>query len=370
MSGASATPLEGILRAEIAERGPISLARYMDLCLAHPEHGYYRRQNPIGAAGDFTTAPEISQIFGELIGLWLAQVWRDQGAPSPAALVELGPGRGALMADALRVIARVAPDFYGAAQLFLVETSPVLRQAQAAALEPHQPRWLDAIEDAPDGPIYLIANEFFDALPIRRFAVLDGAWREQQVTIAQDRLAFAFGDPLDLAAEAGAEAAAVAARHDLGSVETCPGGAAIAGTIAERIGRHGGAALIVDYGYGAAAFAQSAGADTLQALRDHRPADPLASPGLADLTAHVDFSALAAAAAPFAAAYGPLAQGSLLRRLGAEARAAALAAKTPAKADSVAAGLHRLTHPKEMGSLFKALALTPKGAPPPPAFED
>lgn len=388
-----ADPLLALIRDEIASTGPISLARYMALCLGHPKYGYYRRADPLGAAGDFTTAPEVSQIFGELIGLWLAQCWRDQGAPTPAALVELGPGRATLMADALRAIDRAAPDFAAAARLYLVETSPPLRARQAAALAARggaaAPTWLERFDAAPDSPLFLVANEFFDALPIHRFRRgADGVWRERTVALEPPRSpddgridGLAWDDrPVDLetAAGGGPETARRVEALGLASIETCPLGQAIASEIGARLGARGGAALIVDYGYDDAMAGAAGGVDTLQAVQRHAYADPLATPGAADLTAHVDFSALAAAATAGnsgggssgdgATAYGPLAQGSFLRRLGAEARAAGLARRAPSEAEAIAAGLHRLTHPKEMGTLFKALALAPATAPRPAAF--
>jgi SAM-dependent MidA family methyltransferase len=275
------TPLAAILRRRIAQAGPMPLSEYMALCLSHPEHGYYMGRDPLGAAGDFTTAPEISQMFGELIGLWLAQVWRDMGAPGRVVLAELGPGRGTLMADALRAAGRV-PGFLAAAEPWLVETSPALRARQAEALEGRGAQWAESPEALPSGPLLLVANEFFDALPIRQVVRSGGAWRERVVGLEGDRLVLGLGPAVPWQAE-GAEGAVR---------EVCAAGEAAARAIGARLAASGGAALIVDYGY---LQAPPEGGDTFQALRGHAYADPLAAPGEADLTAHVDFAALARA---------------------------------------------------------------------------
>ncbi|WP_340107677.1 class I SAM-dependent methyltransferase [Pikeienuella sp. HZG-20] len=348
------TPLGALIRRQIAATGPMTLHDYMALCLAHPEHGYYMTRDPLGAKGDFTTAPEISQMFGEMIGLALAQTWLDAGAPAPARLVELGPGRGRLMADALRA-ARVAPGFAEAAEPWLVEISPALRAEQARLLP--GARWAERLEEVPEGPLFLIANEFFDALPVHQYEMTAKGWAERMVGLSEGRLILGLQpSPLPLGPA------------PLGAIrERNPAAEAAAAGIGARIARDGGAALIVDYGYGET---PPAGADTVQALRKHRFADPLDAPGEADLTAHVDFGALrAAATGAGAAASALIAQGDWLARLGIGARAAALAAARPDQAASVAAALHRLTDPGEMGTLFKALALFPPGGPPPPGFD-
>lgn len=345
------TPIEAMLRRRIAQTGPVTLHDYMALCLGHPEHGYYATRDPFGAAGDFTTAPEISQMFGELVGLALAQAWLDQGRPAPFRLVELGPGRGTLIADALRAAGAV-PGFRDAADLQLVETSPALRAEQAKRVSAH---WAERLEDTSEGPLFLIANEFFDALPIRQYLRRDGQWFERVVTVAEDRLAYGLARsalPLPAAPEGAVR-------------ERSPGGEAVAGLIGARIAREGGAALIIDYGY---AETPPLGGDTFQAVRAHGATDPLEAPGEADLTAHVDFAALAETARrEGAAATRPVGQGAWLARLGIGARAEALA-KT-AGAEPIASALHRLTDPADMGTLFKALAIHPAGAPPPPGFE-
>ena len=355
------TPLARQLRRQIAQAGPITLAEYMGRCLTDPEHGYYTGRDPLGAAGDFTTAPEISQLFGEMLGLCLAQAWADQGRPAPVTLAEPGPGRGTLMADILRA-GRAMPGFVEAARVVLVEASPALRARQAQTLEGRGARWADSLDALPEAPLFLVANEFFDALPIRQFVRDGAAWRERMVGLdAAGGLAFGLSVPAPLAALSGR--LADTAQGDV--VETCPAAGPAMAAIAGRVARHGGAAVIVDYGGW-----RSLG-DTLQAVRGHAPADPLDAPGLADLTAHVDFEALACAArAAGAAVTGPTPQGVLLERLGITARAQALAHGLSGPALDALAGAHRrLTHPDEMGSLFKALGVVPPGAPPLPGFD-
>lgn len=352
------TPVEAELRARIAARGPLGIDEFMAVALGHPEHGYYVARDPLGAAGDFTTAPEISQMFGELVGAWIAQAWVDRGAPGRFVLAELGPGRGTLMADALRA-ARAAPGFLDAADLWLVETSPVLRAAQARALGAFAPRWANRAEDLPPGPLFIVANEFFDALPVRQFRRADPGWQERRLGLAGDRLAFGYG-PVRVDADLDARFPLL---PDGVTVEVGAVGEAVARGLGARIAAVGGAALIVDYG------AWDGTGDTLQAARAHAAADPLDAPGLADLTAHVRFRALAEAAAP-ALAFGPAAQGDWLRRLGIAARAERLArGRPPAAAEAIAGQLRRLTDPAEMGTLFRVMALLPPGAPPPPGFE-
>jgi len=352
------TPLGAIFARQIAATGPMSLADYMAACLMHPEHGYYATRDPFGARGDFVTAPEISQMFGELTGLALAQCWLDQGAPAPFLLAEPGPGRGTLMADLLRAT-RGVPGFHDALRLHLVEASPALRKVQARTIGRDDITWHDSVETLPSGPLYLIANEFFDALPIRQFQRSETGWRERMVG----------ADAAGLAPGLGPEGARADLDHRLGDtrpgdiVETCAPATAIAADIGARIAAHGGAALIVDYGGW-----RSLG-DTFQAVADHAPTDPFAAPGLADLTAHVDFEALARAAAP--AAHTRLCpQGAFLARLGIAARAEALArGLSGAALEAHVAATHRLTGADEMGTLFKVLGLYPPGAAPPPGLE-
>lgn len=352
--------LATILGARIMAEGPISLADYMAECLLHPRHGYYATRDPLGAAGDFTTAPEISQIFGEMLALCLAQCWQDQGAPDPFILAEAGPGRGTLMADVLRTINAV-PGMRAAARLHLVEASVALRAVQTRTLAGAGATWHDRIDSLPDGPLYFVANEFFDALPIRQFTRHRDGWAETRVGLVADRLAPGLGPPLAVAALT--DRLADTAPGEI--VEICPALPALAGAIGSRIARFGGVALIVDYG------GWHSRGDTFQAVAGHRPADPFASPGAADLTAHVDFEALARAlAAAGARATAMTAQGVFLERLGITARARALAARlTGAALEAHVAAHRRLTHPAEMGRVFQAIACTPQGAPRPPGLD-
>ena len=358
-------PLGGLLRRLIREHGPIDIGRYMALALAHPEHGYYTNRDPLGSAGDFTTAPEISQLFGELVGLALAQSWLESGRPRPALLAELGPGRGTLMADALRA-ARVAPGFVEAVELHLVEAGPILRARQAELLRAHAPRWHASLQGVPEtAPLLLVANEFFDVLPLRQFVRSAGRWHERLVAVddADDTLRFTLAPhPAPPGWLDGAGPA-----PDGAVLEIAPAREALAQEIGRRLTAQGGLALVIDYGEAAS----DTFADTFQAVSGHRSADPLASPGEADLTAHVDFAALARAARlGGAVAYGPVEQGTLLRRLGLDLRLERLLrSATPAQAATLKAGAARLTAPEEMGRLFKALALTYPGAPVPPGFE-
>ncbi|MDK3017470.1 class I SAM-dependent methyltransferase [Pseudodonghicola flavimaris] len=349
------------LQARIHASGPMRLSDYMTDCLLHPDFGYYTTRDPLGAAGDFITAPEISQMFGELIGLCLAQVWMDQGRPDRFTLAELGPGRGTLMADLLRAT-RAVPGFHAAADLVLVEASPTLRQAQARALSDAAPRWIGEVTELPtDQPLYLVANEFFDALPIRQFLRDGDGWRERLVGLQDGALIFGLGPQADQPALAGR--LPDTSEGDL--VEHCEAAAPITAEIAARIAARGGAALIVDYGDWVSL------GDTLQALKGHQTADPLATPGEADLTAHVDFEVLATAARAAGAAHSRLTpQGVFLERLGITPRAQALARGLTGPAlDQLVAAHRRLTHPEEMGNLFKVLGLFPADCNAPPGLE-
>ena len=349
------TPLARLLQEMIATDGPMSLSHYMQLCLLHPTMGYYVTHDPLGADGDFTTAPEISQMFGELLGLCLAQGWQDQGADGPVNLVELGPGRGTLMRDVLRIAGPHLPQHH----VHLIEASPSLREVQRQTLGAGPVTWHDQLDQLPEGPLLLIANEFFDALPIRQFRRGTTGWHERRVTFENDR--FVIRETTE------APVAGLAHRLD----DTSPGQVVELNTqaqdvttqIAERIAAQGGLALFVDYGGW-----RSIG-DTFQAVADHRSVDPLAAPGQADLTAHVDFEAIADAAKPHCATSAMVTQGVLLERLGITPRAQALARNLSGDVlDTHIAAHRRLTHPDEMGDLFKALALYPQGAACPPGF--
>ena len=347
------TALAQILAARIRAHGPMSLADYMAECLLHPQHGYYTTQNPFGSSGDFITAPDISQMFGELLGLSLAQAWFDQGAPNPFTLAELGPGRGTLMADVLRAT-KAVPGFHAAMRVVLVEASPRLRATQAQALHGYRPLWADSVQDLPRHPLFLVANEFFDALPIRQFQRAGLGWRERLVGLSGEALSFGLGPVVPIADLT--DRLADTAQGDI--VEICPQAPAIMAEIAARMADQG-AALIIDYGGW-----RSLG-DTFQAVQAHQPVDPFATPGQADLTAHVDFAALAASAHPAAHVYTT--QGTLLSALGLAQRSARLAQNLSGAAlHSHLDATQRLTAPTEMGSLFKVLALYPAHHPAPP----
>ncbi|MFN3643762.1 MAG: class I SAM-dependent methyltransferase [Gemmobacter sp.] len=354
------TPLAAILARRIAQTGPMRLSDYMAECLLHPEHGYYTQRPVFGRGGDFITAPEMTQVFGELLALALAQAWVDQGRPGAAVLAELGPGRGTLMADALRA-ARAVPGFRAALRPVLVEASPALRVVQAAALAGQGVHWADTADDLPEAPTFLIANEFFDALPIRQFRRAGDGWAETVVGLSDGRLTLGRSPPVPLAALA--HRLADTAEGDV--VEWCPSAAPVMAAVAGRIARHGGAAIVIDYG------GWRGVGDTFQAVADHRFADPLAAPGAADLTAHVDFEPLARAAVAAGARAGPLVpQGMLLERLGIRLRAAALAPRLPPEGQALLdTAVTRLTAPQGMGTVFKALPVVPQGAPPLAGFE-
>lgn len=348
------------LRRLIEIEGPMPVDRYMALCLGHPLHGYYMTRDPLGARGDFTTSPEISQMFGELLGLWAAEVWRMMGAPARLVLAELGPGRGTLMADVLRA-AKAVPAFARAIELHLVETSPVLTARQRQALANRDVTWHRSMASVPDGPAIVLANELFDALPVRQFVRAGGGWRERLVGLDEGGgLRFGLASEAEPAARFPAEAE--------GAVrEMSPAGLELAQTLASRLAAQGGACLVIDYGHDG-----DRPGDTLQAVKDHAFADPLAEPGEADLTAHVDFHALARVAlGAGAAVHGPAPQGVFLRALGIDARADALARAAPDAAAAVKAAALRLTDagsPRAMGALFKAMALADPALPALPAF--
>jgi NADH dehydrogenase [ubiquinone] 1 alpha subcomplex assembly factor 7 len=367
-------PLSELIQARIEKNGPMSLAEYMQLALTHPDYGYYTRKDPLGASGDFITAPEISQIFGELIGLWLAEQWRIMGKEK-SLLVELGPGRGTLMSDILRATKSV-PGFHDAIDIHLVEASPVLKQKQWKTLADKHPRiyWHKEFSEIPAAPLLLVANEFFDALPIRQFVCEEGEWKEKCVDIVDGKLTFALSPlPLREGLGGGVVQHAQTSRSALpptlpspsrgeGISEYCELAEILTRDIAERIQTHGGAALIIDYGY------ENAAGDTLQAVRNHQYHDVLAEPGTADITAHVDFSLLQRAAKN-ADSHGPVPQGVFLIKLGAELRATQLCERATAKQKvTILTGLTRLTALEQMGDLFKVLAITARNHPKPEGF--
>jgi NADH dehydrogenase [ubiquinone] 1 alpha subcomplex assembly factor 7 len=363
--GSGAASLADELAAAIARDGPIGVARYMHAALQDPRFGYYTRRDPLGAAGDFITAPEISQMFGEIMGLWFADLWRRQGSPAPARLVELGPGRGTLMADLLRA-ARAMPGFRAATALHLIETSPVLRAKQAWKLADNLPEWHERFDQVPAGPVFVMANEFFDALPVHQLVRADDGWRERLVeNDGKGGFRFTHGASPTPLANYLPPRAAMAPPGAIAEVGL--EGRHLMSEIAARVARHGGGALIVDYG----PAGDSLG-DSLQAVKGHRPHPVLSDPGTADITAHVDFAALAEAArAAGAEVFGPAPQGEFLRRLGLELRAQALKTKaSAAEAQAIDAAARRLTAPEAMGRSFKVLAVAPPGAIQLPGFHD
>jgi SAM-dependent MidA family methyltransferase len=340
----------------IRAQGPLTVAQFMTIALHDPQDGYYATRDPLGARGDFVTSPEISQVFGELAGLWAVQTWIDQARPAGPRLVELGPGRGTLLRDALRAMS-IVPDFVVQAQIELVEASPVLRDVQRETLAPWsaQISWRDKFE-ADARPLFLLANEFFDALPVRQFQRVADGWHERVVLAREDdALAFALTPhrvPLALDAPDGA------------ILETAPAAEALCEAVAGHIAAQGGAALLVDYGYDVQAFAP-----TLQAVARHTFSDVLAAPGEADLSAHVDFTTLAATARRSGAAvFGPVPQGAFLEAMGIRERTARLAARNPGEAARLESATNRLVDPHAMGELFRVMAILPPSAPHPPGF--
>lgn len=348
--------LESRIIAEIREKGAITVARYMELVLGDPEGGYYMTKDPLGLTGDFVTSPEISQVFGELCGIWAAEAWSNQHL-GEADLVEFGPGRGTLMADALRATKRVG-GFHDHLNVQMVEMSPVLRTAQQRSLYGKHPRvsWHSELPDS-DRPLLVLANEFFDALPIHQYVAGEDGWHERLVTLPKrgDGLVFTKSrDAIPLLPY-------LLAKDSI--VETCPLAVRIMEGIATRIAKHGGAALIIDYGYMRLHGVQASGS-TLQAVRGHQYHDVLQNPGKADVTAHVDFSALADASKRAGArAANILSQREFLQRMGGKMRVDQLVlhAESLSVKDNIKAGFQRLIGQDAMGELFLVLAVTPEG---------
>lgn len=361
-----ASPVLGLglarVRSVIATGGPITVADYMTLALHDPAFGYYATRPALGEAGDFLTAPLVSQMFGELIGLWALECWNRLGRPKPFRLVEMGPGDGTLVSDVLRVL-RVSPEALAALDLWLVERSGPLRARQAERLAAARPKFVADLAEVPAGaPLILIANELLDCLPARQFVRNESGWMERRVGLSEHGLAFGLVPaPQGFQPPRGLEQAPLGV-----VVEVSPAQEALGREVGERLAADGGAALFIDYGRDRA----EAG-DTLQALYRHQKVDPLAAPGEADLTVHADFPAfLAAGAGAGAQAWPILTQAEFLRRLGIEARAEALAAARPDRLDTLERQFHRLTHPDEMGTLFKAACLTGPGFEPPAFSRD
>jgi SAM-dependent MidA family methyltransferase len=349
------SPLDMEIRRLIGAAGPMPVSQFMALCLGHPQYGYYLTRNPFGGGGDFVTAPDISQMFGELVGLWSVAVWRQMGSPAELRLIELGPGRGTMMSDALRAT-KVVPAFREATTVHLVETSPALRERQEDALigSGFPVAWHQSLDRVPEGPAIVLANEFIDALPVNQAVKQKDGWHERQVGIGEDgKYVFTlaaepiahFERTLPMAVRSAPDGAIFEWRLDHAALDLC-----------RRLKRNGGAALLIDYGH-----VTSAVGDTFQAMRSHRFTDPLMAPGEVDLTAHVDFEALAAAADSVGArVHGPVTQADFLMRLGIEKRAAMLKRAAPDKAGLIDAALGRLTDrsPRGMGGLFKVLGLS------------
>ncbi len=356
------SPLAAQLKARIKADGPIPVEAWMDACLSDPEHGYYMTRDPFGRSGDFTTSPEISQMFGELLGLWAGVVWQQIGAPAKVHLVEIGPGRGTLMKDALRAL-RGVPGGMDAFDVHMVETSPTLTKVQKTSLKdmPCDVTWHTDLATVPPGPVIILANEFLDALPIRQYVQSDG-WHERMVKHDGDQFVFGLGERIDdnIIPEK------FWASPDGSIYEDAPIVRTVTQGIANRVASDGGAALILDYGY-----TEPEIGETLQALSKHAYADPLGSPGDHDLTAHVNFAAVGTAAeAAGARVWGPLEQGAFLERLGIAARAASLLVNaTKEQAHDIATARRRLVDPDAMGRLFKVIALTHPDSAAPPAFE-
>ncbi len=347
------------LLQRISETGPLTVERYMELALFDPDHGYYTRKNPFGTSGDFVTAPEVSQMFGELIGLWCYTAWQAAGSPHPAMLVELGPGSGALMTDALRAIESVT----GAPQPFdivLVEASDRLACRQCDNLSGRTVAWHSAVAELPSrGPLFVIANEFFDALPVRQFVRTPAGWQERLVMVADDMIAFVLARNNDSLA---------ASLPDAQSGRVCeisPARESLMRVLAAKLAAHGGAMLIIDFT--APGMPQR---DTLQAVRHHRHADRLGAPGEADLAAAVDFAALARIAlAEDLEVLGPVSQGAFLEELGIAVRAERLKhSATPERAQGIDEEVHRLTSPDAMGEDFRVMAMLSAGSARPAGF--
>jgi SAM-dependent MidA family methyltransferase len=356
------TGLKGRIVDLIGVVGPIPINEYMALCLFDPRDGYYTMREPFGAAGDFVTAPEISQMFGELVAVWLYQAWLAIGRPAPVAVGEIGPGRGTLMKDILRALSRLDPALTASASFAMIETSPRLTaiQQQTLAGTPATIGWHETVDTLPQLPLLIVGNELFDAVPIRQFIHAGASWRERMIGLDDSNgLRFFAGagsvDPTLLPEDAGtAPQGAI--------VEISPARSALMAAIAERVARHGGAGLFLDYGH-----LQPGVGDTLQALRRHNHEDVLANPGEADLTAHVDFAALAAVIRAHGLDAHLSTQGEFLVKMGLVERAGRLGANADqVTREKIAGDVERLAGPQAMGELFKVLAVLPGGIAVPP----
>jgi NADH dehydrogenase [ubiquinone] 1 alpha subcomplex assembly factor 7 len=361
------SPLELEIRKRIRLAGPMPVRQFMTLCLTHPDYGYYTTRDPLGAGGDFITSPEISQVFGELIGLWAASAWHQMGQPENVRLIELGPGRGTMLMDAMRA-AQVVPAFRQAIVLHLIEVNPKLRERQQQALGTLDvpSMWHESFDEVPEGPAIILANEFFDALPINQAIKQFNGWYERVIETDQDdNLVFGIANEIiplfDQLVPAAVRDAPVGAIYEWRTDNLALG-------IGQRVARERGAALIIDYGH-----TKSGAGETLQAVGGHAFVNPLISPGEVDLTAHVDFEAITLAAESMGArTHGPVDQTKLLRNLGIEKRAAALKAyASPEKAAEIDVATQRLLGETRtgMGKLFKAIAITHSDLKTVPGFE-
>lgn len=356
------TALKDRITAQIKREGPLSVAEYMAVCLFDPTDGFYPTRDPLGSEGDFITAPEVSQIFGELLGLWCVQSWRDMGSPKDIHLIELGPGRGVMMSDMLRA-GKLDPNFIQAAKVTLVEASPALEavQGQTLAGSPCPITWASSLDASPEGPCLIIGNEFLDCLPIRQFIRKGDVWHERIVHIGKDgKLEFAISP----AADKSVDLSHFVNVPDGALVELCSGLAQMADSLQKRFTRNDGRALFIDYGP-----AKPEIGDTLQAISKHKKVDPLTSPGNADLTARVDFGYLKSKAeSEELSVFGPTTQAELLLNLGLAQRQAALSQRFPDKAEKLAAQTERLVSADQMGELFKAICIQSGGLPLPAGF--
>ena len=361
------TPLKERLKRQIARTGPIPVSAYMLQCLTDPDHGYYATQRSIGAKADFITAPEISQMFGELIGLWMVSAWQQAGCPNPFRLVELGPGRGTLMRDMVRSI-RSALTNTASLEIHLVDISQplIIEQSRILATDSENTHWHPTIDALPQGPLFIIANEFFDCLPVTQWVRHRDKWHERVIGLDRNgELCFGLG-----AIRAVIEPLTEAEHQDGAIMERSPASEAVIADLAGKLTCEGGAGLFIDYGYTSPGFG-----DTFQAVRDHRYADPLAAPGKQDLTAHVNFAALAAAANKEIETCEPsshrvaevISQGAFLLSMGLLERAAALGHGKPAEQqEMIRDAVERLAAPDQMGTLFKCMAIIARRASLPP----
>ncbi len=342
-----------LIKDKIRANGPMDLGAYMELCLGHPEHGYYMTRDPFGKDGDFTTAPEVSQLFGEMVGAWLSDLWIKMGSPADVLLVECGPGRGTLMADIMRATKGV-PGFHEAVRVYLMEMSPVLRGIQSEKLAIYEPHWIDDLSQLPaTSPVLLVGNEFLDALPVRQLVRTNGEWIERGVSIGGDERLCLTDLPVDASLLEGVPKPILTSGED-GTFETSRVLNQFLKSVDILLKKQKGVALFADYGH-----ERSAMGETLQCVKSHKFAGLFDTPGSCDITAHVDFENIAnLATADGLAAHGPVTQGAFLKALGIEARAERLwAVANEAQKESISTGLNRLIDTDQMGALFKVLAI-------------